>query len=72
VMRPHLGLDVQPKAVAAERAACPPRPISGSPGRALATGPGMRVIAKGFGVDPDTVQRISRPFVAPSVVAAVS
>jgi len=37
-----------------------------TPGR-----PGVRVIAKRFGVDPGTVQRISRPFVAPSVVAAV-
>src|SRR6266536_2676319 len=36
---------------------------------ALATSgrPGVRVIAKQFGVDPGTVQRISRPFVAPSV-----
>src|SRR5262245_29471304 len=34
--------------------------------------PGVRVIAKGFGVDPGTVQRISRPFVAPSVAAGVS
>jgi signal transduction histidine kinase len=33
--------------------------------------PGVRVIAKRFGVDPGTVQRISRPFVAPSVVAAM-
>ncbi len=33
-----------------------------TPGR-----PGVRVIAKRFGVDPGTVQRISRPFVAPSV-----
>jgi DNA invertase Pin-like site-specific DNA recombinase len=38
-----------------------------TPGR-----PGVRVIAKRFGVDPGTVQRISRPFVAPSVVAAIS
>jgi DNA invertase Pin-like site-specific DNA recombinase len=37
-----------------------------TPGR-----PGVRVIAERFGVDPGTVQRISRPFVAPSVVAAV-
>ena len=37
-----------------------------TPGR-----PGVRVIARRFGVDPGTVQRISRPFVAPSVVAAV-
>src|SRR5262249_23788248 len=37
-----------------------------TPGR-----PGGRVIAKRFGVDPGTEQRISRPFVAPSVVAAV-
>jgi DNA invertase Pin-like site-specific DNA recombinase len=37
-----------------------------APGR-----PGVRVIAKRFGVDPGTVQRISRPFVAAlSVVAA--
>jgi hypothetical protein len=37
-----------------------------TPGR-----PGVRVIAKRFGVDPGTVQRISRPFVAPNVVAAL-
>ena len=37
-----------------------------TPGR-----PGVRVIARRFGVDPGTVQRISRPFVTPSVVAAV-
>src|SRR5215472_2034812 len=30
--------------------------------------PGVRVIAKQFGVDPGTVQRISRPFAAASVV----
>jgi len=30
--------------------------------------PGVRVIAKQFGVDPGTVQRISRPFDAPSIV----
>ena len=30
--------------------------------------PGVRVIAKQFGVDPATVQRISRPFAAASVV----
>jgi DNA invertase Pin-like site-specific DNA recombinase len=35
-----------------------------TPGR-----PGVRVIAKEFGVDPGTVQRISRPFVAASAVA---
>ena len=33
-----------------------------TPGR-----PGVRVIAKQFGVDPGTVQRISRPFAAASV-----
>ena len=33
-----------------------------APGR-----PGVRVIAKQFGVDPGTVQRISRPFAAASV-----
>jgi DNA invertase Pin-like site-specific DNA recombinase len=38
-----------------------------TPGR-----PGVRVIAKRFGVDPGTVQRISRPFAAPSVAAAVA
>src|SRR5215831_13415486 len=38
-----------------------------TPGR-----PGVRVIAKRFGVDPGTVQRISRPFADLSVVAAVS
>jgi hypothetical protein len=32
------------------------RPLA-TPGR-----PGVRVIAKRFGVDPGTVQRISRPF----------
>src|SRR5262249_28054002 len=30
--------------------------------------PGVRVIAKQFGVDPGTVQRISRPFAAAGVV----
>ena len=35
-----------------------------APGR-----PGVRVIAKQFGVDPGTVQRISRPFDGASVVA---
>jgi DNA-binding transcriptional regulator YhcF (GntR family) len=41
--------------------------------RALATPgrPGVRKIAARFGVNPETVQRISRPFVALSVVAAV-
>jgi hypothetical protein len=38
-----------------------------TPGR-----PGVRVIAKRFGVDPGTVQRISHPFVAPNVVAAIA
>jgi hypothetical protein len=33
-----------------------------TPGR-----PGVRKIAARFGVNPETVQRISRPFVAPSV-----
>jgi DNA-binding transcriptional regulator YhcF (GntR family) len=33
--------------------------------------PGVRVIANQFGVDPGTVQRISRPFADASVVAAV-
>jgi DNA invertase Pin-like site-specific DNA recombinase len=33
--------------------------------------PGVRVIAGRFGVNPGTVQRIARPFVAPNVVAAV-
>jgi DNA invertase Pin-like site-specific DNA recombinase len=37
-----------------------------TPGR-----PGVRVIAKQFGVDPGTVQRISRPFADASVVAVV-
>jgi len=37
-----------------------------TPGR-----PGVRVIAKRFGVDPGTVQRISRPFGDLSVIAAV-
>jgi DNA invertase Pin-like site-specific DNA recombinase len=36
-----------------------------APGR-----PGVRVIAKQFGVDPGTVQRISRPFDRVGVVAA--
>jgi hypothetical protein len=31
----------------------------------------VRVIAERFGVNVSTVQRISRPFVAPSVVAVV-
>jgi hypothetical protein len=35
-----------------------------APGR-----PGVRVIAKQFGVDPGTVQRISRPFDRECVVA---
>jgi hypothetical protein len=34
------------------------RALAATPGR-----PGVRVIAKQFGVDPGTVQRISRPFV---------
>jgi hypothetical protein len=34
-----------------------------TPGR-----PGVRKIAARFGVNPETVQRISRPLVAPSVV----
>ena len=37
-----------------------------TPGR-----PGVRVIAKQFGVDPGTVQRISRPFDRVGIVAAV-
>jgi len=37
-----------------------------TPGR-----PGVRVIAKRFGVDPGTVQRISRPFDGASVAVAV-
>jgi DNA invertase Pin-like site-specific DNA recombinase len=37
-----------------------------TPGR-----PGVRVIARRFGVDAGTVQRISRPFAGASVVAAV-
>jgi Resolvase, N terminal domain len=37
-----------------------------TPGRS-----GVRVIAERFGVNVSTVQRISRPFVAPSVVAVV-
>jgi hypothetical protein len=36
-----------------------------TPGR-----PGVRVIAKQFGVDPGTVQRISRPFDRVGVVVA--
>ena len=36
-----------------------------TPGR-----PGVRVIAKQFGVDPGTVQRISRPFDVASVAMA--
>jgi len=36
-----------------------------APGR-----PGVRVLAKRFGVNPGTMQRISRPFVALSGVAA--
>ena len=36
-----------------------------TPGR-----PGVRVIAKQFGVDPGTVQRISRPFDRVGIVAA--
>jgi hypothetical protein len=36
-----------------------------TPGR-----PGVRKIAARFGVNPSTVQRISRPFVAPSVAGA--
>jgi hypothetical protein len=46
------------------RVAFAPLPI-GSPS------PGVRVIAKQFRVDPGTVQRISRPFAAASVAAAV-
>jgi len=38
-----------------------------TPGR-----PGVRVIAKQFGVDPGTVQRISRPFAGASVVAVAT
>jgi DNA invertase Pin-like site-specific DNA recombinase len=38
-----------------------------SPGR-----PGVRVIAKRFGIDPGTVQRISRPFAGASVVAVAT
>ena len=37
-----------------------------TPGR-----PGVRKIAARFGVNPETVQRISRPFVALNVVAIV-
>jgi hypothetical protein len=36
-----------------------------APGR-----PGVRVIAKQFGVDPGTVQQVSRPFAAASVAVA--
>ena len=36
-----------------------------TPGR-----PGIRVIAERFGVNPSTVQRISRPFVGASVAVA--
>jgi len=46
-------------------------PPNESPGRKLGGRPGVRVIAKQFGVDPGTVQRISRPFAAASVAAAV-
>src|SRR5262249_3983632 len=42
------------------------REASATPGR-----PGVRVIAKRFGVDPGTVQRISRPFADVSIIAAV-
>jgi DNA invertase Pin-like site-specific DNA recombinase len=42
------------------------RDALGQPGR-----PGVRVIAKQFGVDPATVQRISRPF-APAAAASVA
>ena len=38
----------------------------------LATPGPVRKIAARFGVNPGTVQRISRPFVAPSVVAVVA
>src|SRR5215475_3509673 len=50
----------------------PPRLKSESvrPWRLLG-GPVCASLPKRFGVDPGTVQRISRPFVAPSVVAAV-
>jgi hypothetical protein len=41
------------------------RKALGTPGR-----PGVRVIAKQFGVDPGTVQRISRPFDRVGVVVA--
>jgi DNA invertase Pin-like site-specific DNA recombinase len=34
--------------------------------------PGVRVIAKQFGVDPWTVQRISRPFAAASVAVGLT
>jgi hypothetical protein len=43
----------------------PPHPALATPGR-----PGVRVIAKRFGVDPGTVQRISRPFDGASVAVA--
>jgi hypothetical protein len=36
-------------------------------GDGLVGRPGVRVIAKQFGVDPGAVQRISRPFAAASV-----
>jgi hypothetical protein len=41
------------------------REVLATPGR-----PGVRVIAKRFGVDPGTVQRISRPFGNLAVVVA--
>ena len=44
--------------IAAELEAAHPRRPKGPPG----TGEGVRKIAKRFGVDPGTVQRISRPF----------
>jgi hypothetical protein len=40
--------------------------LARTPGR-----PGVRVIAKRFGVDPGTVQRISRPFAGAGVVATI-
>jgi hypothetical protein len=43
----------------------PIREALATPGR-----PGVRVIAKQFGVDPGTVQRISRPFDRVGIVAA--
>jgi len=45
----------------ASRTLAPPRPV----GR-----PGIRVIAERFGVNPSTVQRISRPFDGASVAVA--